>query len=531
MPQRTWWRNGVIYQIYPRSFADANGDGIGDLEGIRGKLPYLAGLGVDALWISPIYPSPMADFGYDVSDYRGVDPLFGDIESMDGLLADAHALGLKVILDFVPNHSSDEHPWFRESRRSRDSAFRDWYIWRDPAPGGGVPNNWLSNFGGSAWAFDEPTGQYYLHLFLDKQPDLNWRNPVLREAMYDAMRFWLRRGVDGFRVDVLYHLMKDAAFRDNPLDPAFRAGIDADANRFLPLYTADLPEVQGIVAAMRAVVDEFPDRVLIGELYLPLERIVAYYGKDLEGANLPFNFLLIGAPWDARFIGGLVERYEAALPKGGWPNWVLGNHDKPRIASRVGDAQARLAAVLLLTLRGTPTLYYGDEIGMHDATIPPAAVRDPFEHNEPGKGLGRDPQRTPMRWFAREGAGFTRGVPWLPLGADVATINVASEDDDPASLLALYRQLLRLRREHDALNQGAITVLGCNDAVLVYARENEGDGERFVVALNFTAQDAPSPVALDGTLVLSTHGDEGGPGLRANEARIVRAPSAGQRPA
>jgi alpha-glucosidase len=520
-----WWRDGVVYQVYPRSFADANGDGIGDLQGIRCKLPYLVGLGVDALWISPIYPSPMADFGYDVSDYRGIDPLFGDIEAMDALIADAHAMGLKVILDFVPNHSSDEHPWFRESRRSRTSAFRDWYIWRDPAPDGGPPNNWLANFGGSAWAFDQGTGQYYLHLFLDKQPDLNWRNPVVREAMYDAMRFWLRRGVDGFRVDVLYHVMKDAAFRDNPPNPEYREGIDASANRFLPEHTADLPEVQGVVAAMRAVVDEFPDRVLIGELYLPLDRIVAYYGEHLDGANLPFNFLLIGAPWEARFIGGLVERYEAALPKGGWPNWVLGNHDKPRIASRVGDAQARVAAVLLLTLRGTPTLYYGDEIGMHDVPIPAAQARDPFERNEPGKGLGRDPQRTPMRWYPREGAGFTRGTPWLPIGDHVDTINVDSQERDPASLLSLYRGLLSLRREQPALSRGGITVLGCNDAVLVYARCDEG--QRFIVALNFSAAEATSPVPLQGGLVLSTHAGEGGVALRANEARILRVPSAG----
>lgn len=521
MQKNLWWQSGVIYQIYPRSFADANGDGIGDLEGIRAKLPYLAELGIRALWISPIFPSPMADFGYDVSDYRGIDPLFGDIESMDGLIADAHALGLKVILDFVPNHTSDEHPWFRESRRSRDSAFRDWYLWHDPAPGGGPPNNWLSNFGGSAWAFDPPTGQYYLHLFLDKQPDLNWRNPVVREAMYDAMRFWLRRGVDGFRVDVLYHVMKDAQFRDNPINPAYREGIDSEANRFLPVHTADLPEVLGIVTAMREVVDEFPERVLIGELYLPLDRIVAYYGEKLDGANLPFNFLLIGAPWNARYIASLVERYEAALPHGGWPNWVLGNHDKPRIASRVGDVQARVAAVLLLTLRGTPTMYYGDEIGMHDVPIAPGQVRDPFEINEPGKGLGRDPQRTPMRWFPREGAGFTRGIPWLPVGDHVATCNVASEAEDHASLLSLYKTLLQLRRDSRALNVGSFRLLAVDDSVMVYER-CDGD-ERYVMALNFTDADSKLPVPSPGTLVLSTTSGASPALLHAGEARIYRA--------
>lgn len=519
MPNRSWWRDGVIYQVYPRSFADANGDGIGDLEGLRGKLPYLADLGIDAIWISPIYPSPMADFGYDVSDYRGVDPLFGDIEQMDAVIADAHALGLKIILDFVPNHSSDEHPWFRESRRSRDGVFRDWYLWRDPAPDGGPPNNWLSNFGGSAWTFDAATGQYYLHLFLDKQPDLNWRHPALREAMFDAMRFWLRRGVDGFRVDVLYHVMKDAAFRDNPLNPDYRDGIDSEANRFLPTHIADLPETMDVVAAMRAVVDEFPDRVLIGELYLPLERIVAYYGDRLQGANLPFNFLLIGATWDARTIGALVERYEAALPAGGWPNWVLGNHDKPRIASRVGDAQARVAAMLLLTLRGTPTLYYGDELGMHDVAIPRAEVRDPFEINEPDKGLGRDPQRTPMRWTPGAGAGFTDGVPWLRLGDDVETRNVETEAADPSSTWSLYRSLLWMRRASRALSGGSVRILGVSDQVLAYERV-DGD-ERIVVCLNFTDTPAGFPIVEPpGRAVLSTCTDVRRGELRASEGRI-----------
>jgi alpha-glucosidase len=517
----SWWRDGVVYQVYPRSFADANGDGIGDLAGIRSKLGYLADLGVSALWISPIYPSPMADFGYDVSDYRGIDPLFGDIAGMDALIADAHALGLKVILDFVPNHSSDEHPWFRESRRSRDSVFRDWYIWRDPAPDGGPPNNWLSNFGGSAWTFDPATAQYYLHLFLDRQPDLNWRNPVLREAMYESMRFWMRRGVDGFRVDVIYHVMKDAAFRDNPRNPAFREGIDADAHRFLPVHTADLPETQGIVAAMREVVDEFPDRVLIGEIYLPLERIVAYYGENLTGAHLPFNFLLIGTDWHAPTIAGLIRRYEAALPPGGWPNWVLGNHDKPRIASRVGAAQARVAAVLLLTLRGTPTMYYGDEIGMHDVPIPFAEVRDPFELNEPHKGLGRDPQRTPMRWFPRDGAGFTRGTPWLRIGDDVETCNVATQADDPESMLSLYKALLRLRREMPSLSRGDIRVLGASEAVLAYERSHEG--ERVVVLLNFTDRPADLPIPEPvGRLLASTHAGAAEGALRGAEARIYK---------
>ena len=303
-----WWQSAVLYQIYPRSFQDSNGDGVGDLPGIVARLPYLAELGVDALWLSPIFVSPMADFGYDISDYAGIDPLFGSMHNFDALLKAAHALGLKVLLDFVPNHTSDRHPWFAESRVSRQSAKRDWYIWRDGAPGGGPPNNWLSEFGGSAWQFDEPSGQYYYHAFLPAQPDLNWRNADMRGAMHEVMRFWLRRGVDGFRVDVMWHLIKDAAFRDNPPNPDFRDG-DPPHRRLLPLYSADRPEVHDVVRGLRAVIDEFPERVLIGEIYLPIERLVAYYGRDLSGAHLPFNFSLLETPWRARTIAQLVDRY------------------------------------------------------------------------------------------------------------------------------------------------------------------------------------------------------------------------------
>src|SRR6185369_4869433 len=408
-----WWQTGIIYQIYPRSFQDSNGDGVGDLPGIIERLPYLSNLGVDAIWLSPIFVSPMADFGYDISDYRAIDPLFGSMDDFDRLLTQAHARGLKVLLDFVPNHTSDQHAWFRESRASRNNAKRDWYIWRDPAPGGGPPNNWHSEFGGSAWQLDPATGQYYYHAFLAAQPDLNWRNPAVREAMHDVLRFWLKRGVDGFRVDVIWHLMKDEHFRDNPANPGFRE-TDPPHRRVLPLYTADRPEIHEVVRELRAVIDEFPERVLIGEIYLPIERLVAYYGRDLRGAHLPFNFTLLETAWQARAIAGLIEQYEGALPAGGWPNWVLGNHDRPRVASRVGAAQAGVAAMLLLTLRGTPTLYYGDELGMQQVAIAPEQVRDPFEKNVPGMGQGRDGCRTPMQWDGSPGAGFTDSVPWLP---------------------------------------------------------------------------------------------------------------------
>ena len=317
MQDMIWWQHAVIYEIYPRSFQDSNGDGVGDLNGIIRRLDYLVVLGVDAIWISPIYPSPMADFGYDVADYCDIHPIFGTMEDFDRLLQEAHRRGLKVILDFVPNHTSDRHPWFLESRSSRDNAKRDWYIWRDK------PNNWLSNFGGSAWEYDEKTGQYYLHLFLKEQPDLNWRNPAVKAAMFDVLRFWLRKGVDGFRVDVMWMMIKDDQFRDNPPNPGYRVGLPPHT-RLLPVYNSDRPEIHDLVAEMRAVVDEFADRVLIGEIYLPVPQLMTYYGQDLRGANLPFNFQLLqccveragAGAGDLRLPGGAAFRSLAELGAG-----------------------------------------------------------------------------------------------------------------------------------------------------------------------------------------------------------------------
>ncbi len=356
-----WWERGIVYQIYPRSFMDSNGDGIGDLAGIRQKLDYLQWLGVDAIWISPIYPSPMADFGYDVSDYTDIDAIFGSLADFDALLAEVHARGMKLLLDYVPNHTSDRHPWFIEAKSSRSSAKRDWYIWRDAAPEGGPPNNWRSNFGGAAWTWDEATEQYFYHAFLKEQPDLNWRNVEVRQAMLDVLRFWLNRGVDGFRVDVMHHLAKDTLVPRQSAQPGFPPRHVARIASCSRRTRRICPEVQEIVAMMRAVIDEYDDRMLVGEIYLPLERLMAYYGASGKGAHLPFNFQLIRLSWNAIDVAAAVERYEAMLPSYAWPNWVLGNHDKPRIATRVGAAQARVAAMLLLTLRGTPTIYYGDE--------------------------------------------------------------------------------------------------------------------------------------------------------------------------
>ncbi len=527
----TWWQSGVIYQIYPRSFQDSDGDGIGDLKGIESRLDHLASLGIDAIWISPIYPSPMADFGYDVADYRDIDPRFGTLADFDSLLAAAHALRIKVILDFVPNHSSSQHPWFVESRSARTSARRDWYIWRDAAPGGGPPNNWISDFGGSAWEWDEATGQYYLHAFLKEQPDLNWRNPAVQQEMYDVLRFWFARGVDGFRIDVLWHLIKAEGLPDNPPNPAYLAAM-GEMHRVLQLHSTDQPEVHAIAGDMRRIADGFGERVLIGEIYLPVERLVRYYGVGTPGVHLPFNFQLVDAPWSARGLAAIIAEYESALAGGGWPNWVLGNHDRPRVAERLGEAQARVAAMLLLTLRGTPTLYYGDELGLGRVEIPPAQVQDPRELREPGLGLGRDPVRTPMPWNESANAGFSTGAPWLPLNTDWAERNVASEAEDARSMLVLHRLLLALRRAHPALSVGDLTLLDVGDAVDVLAYERRHGHERLLIALNLGS--APESVALPGwahhgTMLLSTLASEPTIGerlhLRPDEGLVLAPPA------
>jgi alpha-glucosidase len=498
-----WWQTGVLYQIYPRSFADSDGDGIGDLAGITGRLDYLVDLGVDALWLSPIYPSPMADFGYDISDYTGVDPVFGTLADLDHLVSEAHRRGLKVVLDLVPNHTSDEHPWFVASRASRSNPYRDWYLWRDPGPGGRVPNNWESIFGGPAWEWDGTTGQFYLHLFHRKQPDLNWRNPDVRAAIHDTMRLWFARGVDGFRIDVLWMLIKDEGFGDNPLRPPLREGEHPWGRYDLPAFE-DRPEMLEIVKELRTVADEFDERVLIGEIYLPIDRLMRYYGEGAPGIHLPFNFgLVTRLDWSAAAIRRTVDAYEAALPPGAWPNWVLGNHDVPRIATRLGQDLARVAQMLLLTLRGTPTCYYGDELGMPDTPIPPDRWIDPQAAN----GMGRDPERTPMQWDDGETAGFAPSGtrPWLPLGRDATERNVAVQLPDPESMLSLVRSLTRLRREHPSLARGSYRSISVGDEdVFAYVREH-GD-ERLLVALNFGdrgAQVDVSELGSKGAVLLS----------------------------
>ena len=537
-----WWQRGVIYQIYPRSFKDTTGNGIGDLQGIIEKLDYLndgstglttsgtqASLGVDAIWLSPIYPSPLADFGYDVANYCDVHPLFGDLATFDQLVAKAHRRDIKVILDYVPNHTSDQHPWFIESRSNRDNPKCDWYIWRDPKSDGSPPNNWGSYFGGPAWTFDEARGQYYLHQFVKEQPELNWRNSDMRAVMMDILRFWLERGVDGFRMDVVGLLIKDAELRDNPPNP--NADPDLPPNdlfgRQLHVYNKDQDEVQEIIRDFRRLLDEYDDRCAIGELSLELPRWIRYYGDNGDGLHLPFNFRLMGQPWQAQAMRRSVDEMEAALPPFAWPNYVLGNHDSPRLVSRFGgQAQARVAAMMLLTLRGTPTLYYGDELGMENGVIPSEKIQDPQGINL-GAERTRDVCRTPMQWDSSPNAGFSTAEPWLPVSDDYAMRNVAAQSADPTSMLNLYRRLLWYRRGSPALYGGSYRPLGAGDDCFVYLRA-AGDERRFV-ALNFAdgqrRVSAPSEGA--GQIVISTHLDReesvspSGLELRPHEGVIV----------
>ncbi len=514
---RLWWRDGVIYQIYPRSFMDTDGDGVGDLAGIRQRLDHLAWLGVDGIWISPFFPSPMADFGYDVSDYCDVDPLFGNLTEFDRLLAEAHRRNLRVVLDLVPNHTSDRHPWFEGSRSSRQHPKRDWYVWRDPKPDGSPPNNWTSYFGGPAWTLDEHTGQYYLHSFLSAQPDLNWRNPEVVAAIHDVVRFWLDRGVDGFRIDVVHCIAKDPRFRDDP-------EVDGVRQR---RHSENHEDVHVMLRDLRRLVDRYPERMLVGEVFIMDPAAVArYYGRGDE-LHLAFNFSFMHAPWDAAAFRHQVERFAAQLPPEGWPDHVLSSHDAPRHASRyedpqLGDARTRLAALMLLTLRGTPFLYYGEEIGMRSTTIPESALQDPLARTL-GPAFSRDGARTPMQWTPGPGAGFTTGHPWLPLAPDAEARNVAAQRETPDSLLNLYRSIMALRRDTPALHRGDFRSLASANQVFAYERSHAGS--RALVALNFG--DVSVPAALPAGQVLGGLRTAHGRPLPENAADLTLGPCEG----
>jgi len=494
----------VVYQIYPRSFADSNHDGIGDLGGVRDRLGHLAWLGVDAIWLSPFYRSPMADFGYDVADYCDVDPLFGALDDIDGLIADAHALGIRVVLDWVPNHTSEQHPWFVESRSSTADPKREWYVWRDPSPSGGPPNNWRAAFSPvPAWTLDPTTGQYYLHCFLPQQPDLDWSNPRVVEAMHGVLRFWLDRGVDGVRIDVVHLLGKDPDLADDPPESIGLPHVGLN----------DRPETHPILRDLRRLVDGYEDdRMMVGEVYLlDVPRMAKYYGRGDE-LHLSFNFPALYAEWDADCWREVIDTTTGALdPIDAWPTWVLSNHDNPRHRNRYGgsESRARAAAVLLLGLRGTPFLYAGEELGLLDAEVPPDRVVDPG---------GRDGCRAPIPWDDSVGHGWTTD-PWLPLPPESTVRNVAHLRSNPASILHLYRRLLEQRHASLALEQGDQTFLATPPGVLGWIRSTVGDDHR-VILVNFTASivelgaDLDPVIAEHLVLVASDGVGEGGPAPR-----------------
>jgi alpha-glucosidase len=489
-----WWQHAVFYEIYPRSFKDSNGDGIGDLNGITSKLDYLADLGVDAIWITPFYPSPQVDFGYDVSDYENIDPQFGTLADFDRLVAEAHKRRIKVIIDYVLNHTSDQHPFFKASRQSRSSPYRDWYIWRDPKPDGGPPNNWSSSFGPVAWTLDEKTGQYYYHRFYSEQPELNWRNPAVEKRMFETVRFWIKRGADGFRLDAVNFLFEDTQFRDNPVLEALRPGSTTEHQQELK-YNRDLPEIQEVLVRLRAFTDGIdPNRVLIGEAYVnKWEEMIRYYGPANKGLQLPFNFFLVMESvrnsLDAATFRGIINDSEKAL-QGRWTTYVLNNHDIPRSYDRYGDGQhndeiAKLLATMLLTLRGSPFLYYGEEIGM--VTTEPKTieeVRDPVGKRYWPVRKGRDGERTPMQWDMSLQSGFTTGQPWLKIPASARERNVAAQAADANSILNFYRQLIRLRRRSPALLDGNYLSVGTDPHIFAYRRRTSN--QTMFIALNMS---------------------------------------------
>jgi alpha-glucosidase len=505
-----WWRDGIIYQIYPRSFADSNGDGIGDLNGITARLGFLEKLGIDAIWLSPINPSPDVDFGYDVSNYTGVDPKYGSMADFDALVEAAHRYGIRIILDLVLNHTSDQHPWFLEARKSRDNPYRDWYIWRDPRPGGGPPNNWESSFGGSGWQFDLATGQYYFHMFYPQQPDLNWRNPAVRSAILDVFRFWLEKGVDGFRLDVFNVYFKHAELLSNPVQFGLR-GFDRQQH----LYDINQPEMLPLLQEIRTLLDAYPERYAVGETFLDVPAVYpAFLRKGLSPAALAarycgadrlhatFNFEFLGSPWRPGSFLQAIERWQEALGAVDWPTYVLNNHDNPRSATRFGrgeeDERLKVAAALLLTQRGTPYLYYGEEIGMRDISLRRDQILDPIGRRYWPVFKGRDGCRAPMQWDNSRNAGFSLAdQTWLPLHPDYPVRNLAAQAADPDSLYNFYRLLIQLRRKCPALRQGMFQPLTfAPRSVLAYLRQSEN--QAVLVALNFSQK--AQPLELGGAL-------------------------------
>lgn len=482
-----WWKKIVIYQIYPRSFYDTTGNGIGDLPGIIEKLDYLHDLGINAIWISPCFPSPMVDFGYDITNYIDIHPDFGTLEDMDRLIEKAHAKNIRVILDFVANHTSDQHPWFSESKKSKNNPKSDYYIWKDANPDGSVPNNWLCVPGGSAWEWCEERQQYYYHSFLKDQPDVNWKNPELRQEMLTVLRFWLDRGIDGFRIDMISRLYKDDQWRDNPPNPEYDPNKNTNYRRLLSTYTMEQPGLFEYLELISKTVHEYNDKVIIGEISYQskLDGHVKYFGSDGNLVNMPAMFEFIKQAWTRNNILSILKTYYSVVPTFGWTNFQLGNHDRSRVASRIGGREkAKAAAILLLTLKGTPFIYYGEEIGMMDVAIPAEKIQDPTAKTEPK--LSRDPYRTPMQWKKMDSAGFTTGQPWLPVNQDYLEYNVENELENDDSFLQLYKALLKLRNTHKVLQLGEIELLDLDNTDCIGFNRILGVKKVFGVFVNFS---------------------------------------------
>ncbi|MFZ3078087.1 MAG: alpha-glucosidase [Bellilinea sp.] len=490
-----WWRDGVVYQIYPRSFADSNGDGIGDLEGVIQHLDYLAELGVEAVWYSPFYPSPDVDFGYDVSNYTDIDPKFGSLADFDRLVTESHQRGIRVILDLVLNHTSDQHLWFQESRKGKDNPYSDWYIWRDAKPDGSLPNNWEAIFGTPGWEWDAKRGQYYYHMFYPQQPDLNWRNPQVRQACLDVVRFWLDRGVDGFRLDVFSNFFKHSGLPDNPPAVGLRA-----FDRQKHIYDSNQPDMIPLLRELRELLDSYPERYAVGETFMPTpQSVAAYTAPGLIHAA--FDFEMLHCRWDPECFQKAILATEKAMHPDSWPVYTLNNHDTSRTASRYhcgnNDARLKVAAALTITLRGTPFIYYGEEIGMRNIHVSRRFIQDRIGEKYWPIFDGRDKNRSPMQWNANSHAGFTTGKPWLPVHPDHGTRNVEAQRKDPQSLFHFYRQLIQLRKELSALRGGLFQPVTYEPRkLLAYLRQ---DSEQTVlVVLNFSHR--PVRLAMGGEL-------------------------------
>lgn len=531
-----WWKTDIFYIIYIRSFKDSNDDGIGDLTGVIGKLEYLRfTLGVDVIWLVGLLDSPWLEYGFDVSNHTGVHPAFGTIGTFDELVRRAHAIGLKVLIDYIPNHTSDQHVWFIEAASSRESSKRDWYLWRDPRPDGTPPNNWLSLFGGPSWEWHERTWQYYHHTFLKEQPDLNWRNPEVEAAMLDVARFWLERGVDGFRIDAAQHIMKDPGLADNPpAEPRIIRGLKLAHEYQQHQHDREHPDLHRVWKDFRRLLDSYSQdtqRIAVAEVHTQhgWQEWARYFGENLDECHFPLNPGFISLKWEAREVRRIIDEVEAALPPGAWPNQHTGNYDEVRVATRYGRPQARVAGMLLLTMRGTPILYFGEEIGMGNAPIPPEYESDAYGLR---LGLGRDPQRSPMQWDPGPHAGFASHTVqrlWLPISPDYRQVNVETELSRPDSILNLYRRLIAVRKASGALTLGSYAPRDdAPEDCVVYLREHAG--ERVLVALSFAA-DARQVALPDlgyGELLASTHLDREGQvaladlNLRPHEGVVVK---------